>query len=148
MEYALKRAGVRKGDPDSKVPRKAEAAWKKFGVALEEPFRVARTRNASLEAAVRYLIDHPPKIQEVVDGRLTFSANAEDSDTASSILARVCMVRNNAFHGGKFPTEPHLDPLRDRALVDAAITVLLATLEIASVDETLGAVTRHFREDA
>ncbi|HLH07822.1 MAG TPA: hypothetical protein VKW78_11340 [Terriglobales bacterium] len=68
-------------------------------------------------------------------------ANLEQNDTipvpdtirriASWFLMIRC-VRNNLFHGGKFPSIPISDPSRDRDLLLSSMVILNAALDLDS----------------
>jgi hypothetical protein len=111
------------------------ADWRKYACSVADLV----TKN---KEAVALLQSEPPKKQVVSDGRLAWSA---DRYTGSFDLARIFdlvrRVRNNLFHGGKFPEGPEADISRDQKLLDAGIVIMQACLDF---DEHL----RHcFLED-
>jgi hypothetical protein len=134
FEYALKRAGF------TSKREEAMADWKKYARSVAS--LLTENNEERFKEAVALLQSEPPKKQFVLGGRLSWRA---DHDTGSFDLARifvlVCRVRNNLFHGGKFPEGPEADISRDQKLLDAGIVIMQGCLDF---DERL----RHsFLED-
>jgi hypothetical protein len=67
-----------------------------------------------------------------VSGRLDWSdpLHPNGESNAAFILRCVCCVRNNLFHGGKFPTQPVPSPERDTQLLKSALDVLRGALTV------------------
>lgn len=134
FEYALKRAGF-VGASDE-----AKADWEK--VARQYPRLLAELTDGRFRAAIDYLRDSPPKKQIVSNGRLAWETDRYTGlFDIGRVLTLVCRIRNNLFHGGKFPEGPEDDTSRDRELLDAGLTVLQACLD---ADEHL---RRYFLEE-
>jgi hypothetical protein len=120
FEYALKQAGYYKHDD-----ARAEANWEEFAKKNHDRFR---PKESKLLEAMEYLRTNPPKKQWVNDGKVGFSADRLYGDDKNSDLERlidtVKGVRNNLFHGGKFPSGVVNEPGRDAKLLKAAMCVL------------------------
>ncbi len=119
FEYALKRAGYVKPKR-----RNAEPDWDAFGDSIEQ--RYSREDNPELAKAVDYLLHKPPKRQIVGDdGSLTWEDLARENVTEVRwLLLLVRRVRNNLFHGGKYPYTPLPEPARDTQLLESSLIVL------------------------
>src|SRR6267142_326743 len=132
FEYALKRC-------PRYLTRNAGPHWDRFSSDHSAKFQ--RNSSQALEVAIAYFKKLPPKKQEQIDGQLTW-AEPEGYDEIEPILVwlliAVRRVRNNLFHGGKFPGFLVLDASRDRDLVSNAIVILYACLELDLE------VNRHF----
>ncbi len=133
FEFALKRAGFvkkpkRKPKPNAKPPS-AEPDWDAFGDNIEQLYE--SDKNPKLARAVHYLLTEPPKRQIVRDdGSLGWEALTEENVTEIIWLLRlVRRVRNNLFHGGKYPYTPLPEPARDTQLLESSLTVLRACLD-------------------
>ena len=120
FEYALKRTGFLRDQ------ERAEADWDRYSTCLRGRFAVLGS--LTFTDACAYLEQESPR-QQVVDGtRLTWKAclrgNGESEE--SYVLRMVRTVRNNLFHGGKYPdpSGPVQEVARDRRLLGACITVL------------------------
>jgi hypothetical protein len=121
FEYALKREGMLKGSD-----RRAEADWDCYVKRARHLFEP--NTSTSMRASVDYLLAHPPEKQVVHSGELRRAAVTKDvsESNASYILRLVRTVRNNLFHGGKFPDPcgEIADTSRDRSLLRHALTIL------------------------
>jgi hypothetical protein len=121
FEYALKREGMLKGSD-----KEAEADWDCYVKRARHLFEP--NTSTSMKASVDYLLARPPKKQVVLGGELRFAAVTKDvsESNASYILRLVRTVRNNLFHGGKFPEPcgPIAETSRDRSLLHHALTIL------------------------
>jgi hypothetical protein len=119
MEYALKAAG--------RVPRlngRAEADWRRFGAEVDEAFQTLTSKDEELRGAVEYLLNQPPKKQEIADGVLVWRDKLPTGETQTGVvLLCVARVRNNLFHGGKFNGQ-WIDPQRSLELLPRCLTVL------------------------
>lgn len=122
FEYALKAAGFavsRNG--------RANPDWPRFET-------MARGFLGSLDGdeneAVAYLLAEPPKTQVYRNGQLGWVETTQkaDEERDAFLLRLVRTVRNNLFHGGKYP----LGVTRDRLLLGHARTVLWASLRVDS----------------
>lgn len=113
IEYALKRAGYVDGDE-----MRVNADWDKFGRDLA---MLGADVLAPVIGSCPYLASHPPKKQVLDGGQLVWKACGPSGGSAvEEILLSVRTVRNNVFHGGKFPDGPVAEPLRDEHLIGIA----------------------------
>jgi hypothetical protein len=129
MEYALKCSGryLKAGARGS-----AEANWHKFGSDHDSVFNPGASQELSM--AVGYFLEHPPLKQAVNGGRLAW-APPQKYDQKDLLLIwlfdRICCVRDNLFHGGKFPLIA-TSPSSDRELIVNAIVILRTALSLDS----------------
>jgi hypothetical protein len=120
FEYALKRAGYVLGDE-----KRVSADWDRLGREL------ALLDTATLAPVIgccHYLQSHPPMKQVLEHGQLLWKTRVPAGSQIEDILLSVRTVRNNVFHGGKFPDGPIAEPLRDELLIRDCLTVLNALL--------------------
>ena len=125
MEYALKR--TRRYLKNS---LNAEPNWDKFGSDYDERFRQALSTRTAL--AAKYFEASPPRKQIQVQGRMDWSEpqpRKENERQLTWLLLAIRTVRNNLFHGGKFPLMPIVEPSRDRDLLMHSLTILNAVLD-------------------
>jgi hypothetical protein len=122
FEYALKRAGFVKGD-DSK----AQAHWPRFARSIDSKLTSA-TEQEFLEAVLILNLE-PPKKQVMKCGQLGWAENVKESHETDAewILRLVRTVRNNLFHGGKYPELVVEDYERNRNLLKACLVILKST---------------------
>ncbi|MDA1314463.1 MAG: hypothetical protein O2968_14075 [Acidobacteria bacterium] len=83
-----------------------------------------------------YLQQQPPRKQVLCRGNLSWSNDIDESiSDIERVLIYVRRVRNNLFHGGKFPTPDGVvdEPGRDKQLIQECLTVLRAVLKLPSV---------------
>lgn len=136
FEYALKRSSkfLKECKATTVNTRKiclAEPGWNKFSKTnnckFHPPF------SSELSEAVEYFKTTPPKKQLVDIGKLVWSKPEQYTESIlllEWIIDQIKIVRNNLFHGGKFPGEPVSDPSRDQELMKHAITILIACLDL------------------
>jgi len=124
-EYELKRMGfIRRGSED------AQADWDAYASTVRQRFKVDGP--PCLAKSWRLLTSNPPRKQVVQRGRLGWKEAgrpARISDAAWGLIL-VRRVRNNLFHGAKFILGPGDQFVRDRELVQAAMDVLEAALDL------------------
>jgi hypothetical protein len=121
FEFALKRTGHLKADK-----KRAEPDWPGFASDLGDSF-LDEVRGSGEAVA---LLTRPPKKQIVENDRLGWQ-DAEPINDVKKLFEAVCLVRNNLFHGGKFP-EPIgfiSDVSRDQELHVQSKRVLEMALE-------------------
>lgn len=137
FEYALKRAGFLENrgyaSPD----------WDSFAKEIEP--KLASIQDAEFTNAQTYLLQHPPKKQIVKMPGNKLDWEEEDSSrvpkNATYLLQMVRRVRNNLFHGGKYPERPVSGRrLRNSELLHACMTILEKCLPL---DEKV----KHFFEE-
>lgn len=114
FEFALKESG------HVRVNRNRHAApdWDGFAAVaiLQAP------AGSELALAVNFLNREPPQVQTSAHG--WDPVPLRGTAPVATALDAAQRVRHNLFHGGKHT--PHSPPGRDEALVQAALTVLLA----------------------
>jgi hypothetical protein len=128
FEYALKRAGFLKPKRRNAKHHKAEPCWDGFADSAER--RYDPDESPELARAINYLLGEPPKCQIVEDnGSLDWKDLGRGSETEIRwLLLLVRRVRNNLFHGGKYPYTPLPEPARDTRLLESSLMVLEACL--------------------
>jgi hypothetical protein len=127
FEYALKRGPyLKQGTGD------AQPNWDKFASDHNDAFELVADQ--SLAKAIAYFKRSPPRKQVRKDGRLDWSDpyTHTNGPVLVWLLLAIRIVRNNLFHGGKFPQFPVSDPSRDRELIENAIVVLSHALTLNS----------------
>lgn len=127
FEYSLKRTGFLKpGD-------KAEPNWDTYANSVRGRF--GAVQDQAFREAVAFLLKEPPKTQVVSGNDLgwTDTTQGDGEHLERYVLRLVSTVRNNLFHGGKYPTPvgPMDDVARNRRLLEAAMTVLRQCLELS-----------------
>ena len=135
-EYALKRAGYVRGD-ESQI-------WADWDLFARDVATLGSPLIAPLIDSCEYLRRHPPKKQVLKQGRLLWvERRGSAGSTIEDILLSVRTIRNNVFHGGKFPEGPIDEPLRDEQLIRDCIGILegLLTLPLPR------GVTEHFKPE-
>lgn len=119
FEFSLKELGFRLstrfGDVEGVKPD-----WNRFARETLADFNYLV--DDKLKNAVSYLANNPPKHQILSQGCLEWvntpkSAGENDSQY---LLRLIKTVRNNLFHGGKYP----YDPIRDTILLDNSLVIL------------------------
>ena len=113
FECALKRSGYHYGDGDAKPN------WEKFAAALGPDF-FDEVRNQGI---AQVLIDNPPKKQVVQNGYVDWQPATQATNT-TELFVYIRRVRNNLFHGGKYPSGPVRDMSRDQELLLQSVAVL------------------------
>lgn len=127
FEYALKRGGFARSSDDGK---RVAAGWEKFARELQIYFRADRTKE--LQDAVKYLDNSPPRQQYLKDNNLLWkdTVREQNEDLLPWLLRLVGRVRNNLFHGGKFPEGPIREISRDTDLLSSSLVILNECLEL------------------
>src|SRR6266850_2583883 len=125
FEYALKQSDFLKpGD-------KAKPDWKGYANSLQGRFKEVQT--PKFLEAVRFLLTQPPGTQVRSRNDLgwdkTVRRNREHDE--GYVLRLVRTLRNNLFHGGKYPPGPVPDEGRNQSLLVAAIAVLGGCLDLS-----------------
>jgi hypothetical protein len=123
FEYALKRRGyLRNG--------KAEPDWRRFSERNAKAFHP--NAGNEIREAFDYFMNHPPEKQVVdSDGQLAWASKplAGKSDLGK-VADAIKRVRNNLFHGGKFPSGPVSDPARASDLLRYSLRSFEAVIEL------------------
>lgn len=127
FEYALKR------DPRYLMAGIGDACpnWDKFGSEHNSSFQPYS--KPDLAAAVEYFLAEPPR-KQLREGSVMSWSKPQHHDGKEPqliwLLRMIRCVRNNLFHGGKFPLISVSDPSRDQALLLKAMTILTAALSL------------------
>jgi hypothetical protein len=122
FEYALKRAGYH--SPDGKA---ALADWDGFENVLTG---LPAADLTPVLASGDYILAKPPKKQVVASGGLSWEESAPTASQIKMLIIYIRRIRNNLFHGGKFPEGPVHDVARDTDLLRSGVSVLKALLKI------------------
>jgi hypothetical protein len=136
FEYALKRDQryLKPGIGD------AEPNWDRFASDHNKDFFPESL--SELKEAVEYFITAPPRKQLRAASIMSWSEPQkydEKEPLLIWLLRMIRCIRNNLFHGGKFPLIPISDPSRDRELLLKAMVILKASLTLdAAVEHTFG----------
>jgi hypothetical protein len=128
FEYALKRAAF--VCATTTQCEDAKPNWDHFATDYNEAFAADSTR--ALRRAIDYFNEFPPRKQIVTDKKLDWKKDATPVAPRNHLSWLLCMVRrvrNNLFHGGKFPEVPEDDPSRNKTLMEHAQSILEAVLE-------------------
>ena len=128
FEYALKRAGYAQ-----QSGRQITIEWKRFAKTLESKFD--HSAAPSLTKSCDYITERPPKTQRIdSSGKLSWVETEKRAcDLELVRLVRLVQtVRNNLFHGGKFPGSREDEVSRDKELIQSSITILESILELDS----------------
>jgi hypothetical protein len=125
FEYALKRAGFVRGDRNDALPDWSTFAKEKGNALFDGP-----QDNEFIDARA-FLFREPPKkqIKRVTASgtSLGWQVNTHGSgeSDAEYLLRLVRAVRNNLFHGGKYPDAPvNGQRLRNSRLLQACLVIL------------------------
>ncbi|HWO25458.1 MAG TPA: hypothetical protein VNO30_42255 [Kofleriaceae bacterium] len=128
MEYALKRAGF------AQVARHggAEPAWDAFIASIES--RWAELGSRDFTEARDYLLRSPPRRQVLRNSTLDWeeTPHRANETEAGFIVRCVKRIRNNLFHGGKFPSPvgPVAPPERDTQLLKHSLVIMHFVLKL------------------
>ncbi|HEV2695986.1 MAG TPA: hypothetical protein VG347_24070 [Verrucomicrobiae bacterium] len=136
FEYALKRAGFANSS-GSKVSANWDAFASKYNAAFDP------TNSPELKQAYAYFKEHPPRKQIMKAGVLDWSEPnvLGQGPVLIWLLGSVRIVRNNLFHGGKFPVAPIEEPARNPLLLYHALAIIDACLPLdMTVNEYFAAV--------
>jgi hypothetical protein len=127
FEYALKRdlRYLKPGIGD------AEPNWDRFASDHNKDF--LPESSSELKEAVEYFLASPPRKQLRENSSMSWSEPQmyeRKEPLLIWLLRMVRCVRNNLFHGGKFPLIPIADPSRDRELLLQAMVILKVSLTL------------------
>ncbi len=111
---------------------RVEANWGKFASSIRDSFNPHE--NKELKDAVDYMIQHPPKIQILLDGELKWRDRVFQPNEPQ--IHKICQhlrdIRNNLFHGGKFQGNYQEDVSRNYILLNNSIIILNEWLNLDS----------------
>lgn len=121
FEYALKKSGYVRYRTNYLKPD-----WEKFSRSTQS--KVNQFSSHILQEAFQYYLTRPPKIQAIENQTFVWKENKKMKDETDYhwIIRSVRIVRNNLFHGGKFPWEA----IRDKKLLSHGLTILYYCLEL------------------
>lgn len=127
FEYALKNANYVKCR--SPTDNRAEVDWIAFLKDIKDQFVIKG--NDKFEKAANYINDKPPKKQIFKVCKLDWSNTKRQNGMGDAewYLKLIKQVRNNVFHGGKYPTGEIEEPARNRELLENSLTLLKLFLE-------------------
>ena len=122
FEYALKRAGYA-----SVQNNYIKVDWDRFAIEHKD---LIKSTNLSNE--IRYFKKSPPNKQSYDGQTLKWKIQKWDSKQSDlhELLRFIYNVRNNLFHGGKFPGQPISDVSRDNELLKHVIAVIQECINI------------------
>jgi hypothetical protein len=125
FEYALKRAGFVTGSGG-----KVTANWDEFASKYNSVFNPVHP--PGLQQAYTYFKEHPPRKQILKNGRLDWSKPNTLGKEPLLVWLLLCarIVRNNLFHGGKFPVAPIEEPARNSLLLGHALVIMETCLSL------------------
>jgi hypothetical protein len=113
--------------------RRAEPNWDCYANYLN---KIYKHKTNDIKIAAKSLIDKPPQKQIFKEtGELDWEDSKHQGSELTSIFLQIRDVRNNLFHGGKYPGQDiryaDVDGLkRDKDLLQACLKVLYICLEI------------------
>lgn len=122
-EYALKAIGF--GLAGNKLA--AEADWDRF--SNEVGAKVLAVTDGSVQSAIKYIFEHPPKRQVWVNGSVEWEQVTNTERSAQILFAHIRRARNNLYHGGKFGAR-WIDPDRSQELLKASLHILEAQVHL------------------
>jgi hypothetical protein len=98
FEFALKRSGYFKGNED-----RVDPDWDQFCSKVHNKFNKAVS--PEFERACEYYTTKPPKKQIIRNGKVVWKDNMQGTGESEFrwIIRSIKTVRNNLFHGAKFP---------------------------------------------
>jgi hypothetical protein len=124
FECALKREGFLKPAPY------ADPDWKAFGKTIRNDFQ--KIRLADFSKSVEMLKQLSPKRQINRNGKLAWESvtRTKVESEEEYVIKLLKIVRNNLFHGGKYPDGQIVEVTRDRNILRAALNVLNGCYEL------------------
>jgi hypothetical protein len=121
LEFALKQAGFRRIASDQHV----EPDWNAFSSRYQSKF--VADKYPELKEAFYYYLIKPPKVQIVENNKLCWKDRQQGKGSDFVwVINSIRVVRNNLFHGGKFPW----DQLRDVSLLSYGLLILYECIEL------------------
>jgi hypothetical protein len=119
FECALKKSGYTNGGNYFVTPN-----WDRFISSIRTNYN--KTKPNGLSDAIDYIINQPPRIQILFDGKLDWRPRIFKSgdDEIAKLKQSICDIRNNLFHGGKFQGNYEEDISRNFILLNHSITIL------------------------
>lgn len=129
MEYALKASGFTR--PLSAGSRVVAADWDGYARVISAEFKVA-AHQQDIAVASQYLVERPPEQQVFQGDRIGWRSTRGyvHGFSAPRVLRSVVQVRNNLFHGCKYPIPTANEPSRNALLLTHGLTILEACLAL------------------
>ena len=120
FEFALKEAGYLQNET------LAKPNWETFRNKVKNKYVCGQ--NPDLDRVVDYLCNYPVGKQQS-SGERFLPMNRGSQSKIEYAISSVEVIRNNLFHGGKFPTGPVIDIARNSELLAAGLTILAQCLK-------------------
>ena len=120
FEYALKRAGF------LTTKKWAEPNWTGFFQKVTAAEILADPSDVELKKSLHFLEKRKPRYQANENGKMVWLhiCKKEDWTRERYVLELIKTVRNNLFHGGKFPEGPISEPAGDEELLRHCLVIL------------------------
>ena len=130
FECALKREGFLRKRKPAEAEEPAEANWTLFGEDITERFEEVET--IGFAAAAAKLRELSPRKQINRNRVLGWKKPVQGQNESNAVytLRPLTTVRNNLFHGGKYPDGDILEVSRDKEVLRAALAVLDGCYEL------------------
>lgn len=153
FECALKMVGFVK-QPQSEKQKKAyhqnkflaQPDWETFSTRYSDDFNA--NEPPELKKAWDYFVNAPPRKQILKNNEIDLSGPYAYANTEKELvwlLKSVKIVRNNLFHGGKYPFVEIKEPARNVQLLELSIEILKSCLPL---DNDVNSSVRRILEDA
>lgn len=123
FEFALKRAQFFKKNQED-----AEVDWNR--VKNEFTAKASDEVKRKISEDGTYIWGHPPKKQIIEKNRLDWKPAPERSGSIREAIEALQRIRNNLFHGGKWPDGPEYTPERDLNLISTGLHMLNQLVEV------------------
>lgn len=127
FECALKASGFAQGDAEKVNPN-----WDTFTASIRESFDI-EARTESVNNAIDYLSNNPPRVQNYANGQLGWRARVfqPNEPLVNKLSLSIRDIRNNLFHGGKFNGNYQEDVSRNFILLNHSIEILNHWLKLS-----------------
>lgn len=122
FEYSLKRAKF------LKKQETAEVDWN--AVKNEFENNASKETKNKILSSDAYIWVNPPKKQIVENSALSWKQAQKRSGSIREAIEALQRIRNNLFHGGKWPSGPEYSPERDLKLISCGLQILYDLVDI------------------
>jgi hypothetical protein len=115
-----------------------KADWDSYANTLRGQFR--SIKDPKFRHVVAFLKSQPPRKQIVEPGGglgWVDTVHGTGESDERFVIRLVTTIRNNLFHGGKFPTTHNTEVARNRRLLGAGIIVMNQCLELSASVKTM-----------
>ena len=112
---------------------RVSADWDKFAQSIDKKDKLSEITSDEFQKSVKYFFNEPPRKQIANDsGVLDWEEHKKPTNffNFKELLTLVRRVRNNFFHGGKFPNGPISGSERNRALIEHSLIILQKCLDL------------------